>query len=196
MVIPPPIDPSTVMSLPMAPSPLGYPQPYPCAYRPSGFWNVWSERYCTIRKLTHNNNKLLDVVNSIVPTVNNMFSVSPPPPPSPSAFLLQLSPSDPNVAIMDSGITCNFIQVRVLVTNIVRVRKGKRLVVAQPDGSLNTSTHTCDIPLLSILLDVCRRGYIFPSFSSRSLLIVSPFCDHGCITFFAYQLSISTTLTL
>ena len=82
---------------------------------------------------------------------------------------------------MDSGITGNFIQVRAPVTNIVWVRKGKRLVVAQPDGSLITSTHTCDLPLPSVLPDVCRQGHIFPSLHSGSLLSIGLLCDHGCI---------------
>ena len=86
---------------------------------------------------------------------------------------------------MDSGSTGNFIQVRAPVTNIVRVRKGKRLVVAQPDGSLITSTHTCDLPLPSVLPDVCRQGHIFPSLHSGSLLSIGLLCDHGCIALLA-----------
>ena len=82
---------------------------------------------------------------------------------------------------MDSGNTGDFIQVRAPVINIVRVRKGKRLVVTQPDRSLITSTYTCDLLLPSVFPDVCRQGHIFPSLNSWSLLSIGLFCDHECI---------------
>ena len=86
---------------------------------------------------------------------------------------------------MGSESKGNFTPVRAPVTNIVRVRKGKRLVVVQPDESLITSTHTCDSSLPSLLPGVCCQGRIFPSLSSGLLLSISFLCDHGCIALLA-----------
>ena len=70
-----------------------------------------------------NNNKLIYIVNSIVPTIDNFSSFSLPLLRNTSVFSLHITLSDLNVAILDAGGTCNFIQARDTVTNPVRVRK-------------------------------------------------------------------------
>eukprot|EP00804_Cyclotella_cryptica_P029536 CCRYP_020583-RA/>CCRYP_020583-RA protein AED:0.35 eAED:0.26 QI:0/-1/0/1/-1/1/1/0/1386 len=87
----------------------------------------------------------------------------------------------PEYAILDSGATAHFIIKGATVRN--KNPASDPLRIKLPDGSVITSTHTCnlDIPWLP---NSVTEAHIVPGLAQSSLVATKKFCDAGCkITF-------------
>eukprot|EP00804_Cyclotella_cryptica_P009776 CCRYP_013222-RA/>CCRYP_013222-RA protein AED:0.61 eAED:0.59 QI:0/0/0/0.5/0/0/2/0/172 len=83
----------------------------------------------------------------------------------------------PEYAILDSGATAHFIIKGAMVKN--KQPTCNPLKIKLPDGSVNQSTHTCnlDIPWLP---DTVTEAHIVPGLAHSLLVATRKFCDAGC----------------